>query len=59
MTKLAEKKRKPGLYGVVHYESCKLVLQPLAALGKEGPEYLTVSPGKINQAELIKAMKFT
>jgi len=59
MTRLAEKKRKPPLYGVVHYESCKLVLQPLTALGKDGPEYLTVSPDKISQAALVKAMKFT
>jgi hypothetical protein len=59
MTKLAAKKRRPPLYGVAHYESCRLVFQPLTALGKDGPEYLTVSPDKISQAELVKAMKFT
>lgn len=59
MTKLSDKKQKPPLYGVVHYESCKLIFQPLSALGKEGPEYLTVSPDKISQAALVKAMKFT
>ena len=35
------------------------MLQPLSALGKDGMEYLTVSPDKISQAELVKAMKFT
>jgi hypothetical protein len=59
VTKLAAKKRKPPLFGVAHYESCRLVLQPLTALGENGPEYLTVSPDKISQAELVKAMKFS
>jgi hypothetical protein len=59
VTKMAERKRRPPLYGIVHYESCRLILQPLAALGKDGIEYLTVSPDKISQAELVKAMKFT
>jgi len=59
VTKLAEKKKRPPLFGIAHYEACKIVFQPLAALGKDGPEYLTVSPDKISQAELVKAMKFT
>lgn len=59
MLKLAENKRRPPLFGVAHYESCKLVLQPLTALGKDSPEYLTISPDKISQAQLVKAMKFT
>lgn len=59
MTKIAKKKRRPPIYGVAHYESCRIVLQPLSALGKDGIEYLTVSPDKISQAELVKAMKFT
>jgi hypothetical protein len=57
--KMAEKKTRPPLFGVGHYESCRIVFQPLTALGKEGPEYLTVSPEKISQATLVKAMKFT
>ncbi len=59
ITKLAQKKRRPPIYGIAHYESCRIVLQPLSALGKDGVEYLTVSPDKISQAELVKAMKFT
>jgi hypothetical protein len=60
MTKLAAaKKKRPPLFGVMHYESCRLLFQPLTALGPEGPEYLTVSKDKISQAELVKAMKFT
>ncbi len=59
MDKLAAGKKRPPLYGVAHYESCRLRFQPLTALGKDGPQYLTVSPDKISQAELVKAMKFT
>lgn len=59
MTKLAAKKRRPPIFGVVHYESCRLVLQPLSALVKNKVEYLTISADKISQAELVKAMKFT
>ena len=59
MSKLAGKKRRPPLFGIAHYESCRLIFQPLTALGKNGPEYLTVSPDKISQAELVRAMKFT
>jgi hypothetical protein len=59
MKQMAQKKRRPPLYGVAHYESCRVFFQPLTALAKDGPEYLTVSPEKISQAELVKAMKFT
>ncbi len=59
MEKIAQKKRRPPIYGLAHYESCRIVLQPLSTLGKDGIEYLTVSPDKISQAELVKAMKFT
>ena len=55
----AEKEKRPPLYGVMHYEACQFVFQPLTALSDDGPRYLTVSPDKISQALLVKAMKFT
>ena len=36
MTKIAAKKRRPPIFGVAHYESCQIVLQPLSVLGPEG-----------------------
>jgi hypothetical protein len=59
MNKIAAKKNRPPIYGVAHYESCRLILQPLSVLGEKCIEYMTVSRDKINQAELVKAMKFT
>jgi hypothetical protein len=55
----AKKKGRPPLYGVVHYEACRLVLQPLTVQGKDGIEYISISPDAVSQAELVKAMKFT
>jgi hypothetical protein len=59
VSKMSAGKTRPPLFGTMHYEGCRLVFQPLSALGKDGPEYLTVSAGKISQATLLKAMKFT
>lgn len=53
------KKNRPPLFGLMHYERCRLVLQPLTAFGKEGPDYLTISKEVVNKAALLKAMSFT
>jgi hypothetical protein len=53
------KKERPPLYGLMHYERCRLVFQPLTSFGKDGPDYLTISKESINKAALLKAMSFT
>jgi hypothetical protein len=53
------KKDRPPLYGLMHYERCRLLLQPLTTFGKGGPEYLTISKEVVNKAALLKAMSFT
>jgi hypothetical protein len=53
------KKDRPPLYGLVHYERCRLLLQPLTSFGKEGPDYLTISKENVNKAALLKALSFT
>lgn len=53
------KKNPPPLFGVMHYERCRLVMQPLSTIDKDGPEYLTISKANINKAALLKAMSFT
>lgn len=50
------KKARPPLFGLMHYERCKLILQPLATFGDSGPNYLTVSPDKVDKAALLKAL---
>lgn len=55
----ANPKNAAPLFGLVHYERCRLVLQPLSIFGKKGPEYLNISKESINKTALLKAMSFT
>ncbi len=50
------KKARPPLFGLLHYERCRLVLQPLATVAESGPTYLTISPEKVDMAALLKAL---
>jgi hypothetical protein len=52
------KKRRPPLYGLMHYERCRLAFQPLTAF-RPKPDYLTISKENINKAALLKALSFT
>jgi hypothetical protein len=52
------KKNRPPLFGLMHYEKCRLVFQPLSTFA-DGPDYITVSKENVNKAALLKAMKFT
>src|SRR4051812_23810546 len=44
------KKARPPLFGLMHYERCRLVLQPLTAFGKDGPDYLPISKENVDKA---------
>jgi hypothetical protein len=39
----APEAKRPPLFGLVHYELCRLVLQPLSLLTREGPRHLMIS----------------
>jgi hypothetical protein len=52
------KKDRPPLYGLMHYERCRLAFQPLTAFRPE-PDYLTISKENVNKAALLKALSFT
>ena len=51
------KKDRPPLFGLMHYERCRLLFQPLTAFA-DGPDYLTVAKDKVDRAALLKAMDF-
>jgi hypothetical protein len=53
------KKNRRPLFALMHYERCRLVLQPLSTFGDDGPDYLTISKDDVNKAALLKAMSFT
>lgn len=51
------KKRAP-LFGLLHFERCRFILQPLSLLEANGPECITISKDKVDQAALLKTLKF-
>ncbi|WP_439628968.1 hypothetical protein [Gemmata sp.] len=52
------KKGRPPLFGLMHYERCRLVFQPLATFPASGPDYVTISKESVNKATLLKALNF-
>jgi hypothetical protein len=53
------RKKKPApLFGLLHYEKCRLMFQPLTLFGSKGLVHLMLSPEKIDRATLLKALKF-
>jgi hypothetical protein len=55
---LRKKKQSPPLFGLLHFARCRLVLQPLAVFGKDGPVQLMLSDEKIDRVALLKTLKF-
>jgi hypothetical protein len=51
------KRDLPKLFGLLHYERCRLVLQPLSLFRPE-PDYITLSKEVVNKAMLLKALNF-
>jgi hypothetical protein len=49
-------KTRPPLFGLMHYERCRLVLQPLTSFGGNVPEYLTISTEKVDRAALLREL---
>jgi hypothetical protein len=58
LKELRKKKTRPPLAGLLHYELCRLVLQPLAVVEESGPNYLIISDKSIDRSQLLKALKF-
>jgi hypothetical protein len=50
---------RPPLFGLMHYEMCRLVFQPLATFGDKGPQHLMISSDKIDLASLMKTLDFS
>lgn len=48
---------KPPLFGLLHYESCQLRLQPLSLLELPKPKQLALSANHKSAADLLRSMK--
>jgi hypothetical protein len=49
-------KKKPRLFGTVHYEGGKMILAPLSFLEDEGPDHIQLSDAKINLTALLGSL---
>ncbi len=58
LSDLVKAKSRPPLFGLLHFERCRFILQPLSVLSDNGPEFLTISNDKVDQAALLKTLKF-
>ncbi|MBI1373395.1 MAG: hypothetical protein GC159_11755 [Phycisphaera sp.] len=58
LSRLSKANTRPALYALLHYESCRLILQPLATVTDAGPNFLPLATDKVSAAELVKALKF-
>lgn len=58
LQKLFERKRRPPLFGLMHYAACQLRVQPLTTLEKQMPRYLTISDKHVDRQALLAALKF-
>ncbi len=55
---LAKKKARPPLFGLMHYQMCRLALQPLTIFEKGAPKHLMISSKNIDRKALLQAIKF-
>jgi hypothetical protein len=55
---LRKQKQRPPLFALLHYEMGRLVLQPLAVFGKDGPVQLMLTQEKTGRAALLKTLDF-
>ncbi len=51
--------QKRPLFGVLHYEMCRFVFQPLTFFAADGPVAVQLKDAAFDAASLVKALKFT
>ncbi|MEM9452743.1 MAG: hypothetical protein AAGF11_01105 [Myxococcota bacterium] len=50
--------RAGRLFGIVHYETCRLVMHPLSLITQRGPIHLMVASEGVDKKALLKSLKF-
>ena len=53
---MAKRKKPPPLFGLMHYESCRLIFQPLSTFGEDAMTQLMISDESINLKELLGSL---
>ncbi|MBS0202288.1 MAG: hypothetical protein JSS49_05255 [Planctomycetes bacterium] len=49
---------RPPLFGLLHFDRARFILQPLATILETGPNLLTISTARIDHKALLKSLKF-
>jgi len=55
---LGKQRQPPALFGLLHYERARLVLQPLSVFTENGMDQLMISKDSIDRAALLKTLRF-
>jgi hypothetical protein len=58
LDELGKEKKPAPLFGLMHYEKCRLMFQPLTAFGPKGRIHLMLSADKVDKKTLLRAMSF-
>ena len=46
------------MFGLLHYEMCRLIFQPLTVFEQKGPVHMMISAEKVDRAALLKTLNF-
>ena len=58
LERLRDADARVALFGLLHCERCRLVVEPVSALAGDGPHFLTVDSANIDPKLLLKAFSF-
>jgi hypothetical protein len=58
LAELGKKRERPALFGLLHYERARLVLQPLSVFAEGGMDQLMISKEAVDRAALLKTLRF-
>lgn len=58
LEELAKARPRPPLFGLLHYEACQLMFQPLAAWTAEGARQLMLADVSLSKRDLLKLIDF-
>jgi hypothetical protein len=51
-------RQRPPLFGLLHFERARFILQPLSTIAASGPQFLTISTEAVDSKTLLKSLKF-
>ncbi|MBN1911519.1 MAG: hypothetical protein JW818_17385 [Pirellulales bacterium] len=59
LDRAVKQKTRPPLFGLMHFEMCRMLVEPLAVFEASGLKQLHLSDDKVDQKALLQAIRFT